>query len=346
MSLVDFLKEKTGYCHEFTSNIVCRCPYCGDSKHHKNKGHLYIHKQLPIFHCVRCDTSGRLSFLLHELDCNDLKSFLSNYKDVPLTPKSKKLSATQSYLKYQKGIFKYRPHLKTNIEQKLSFLSRRHVDIDNESIAKLIVWEIGSFIRKSINILKVLDPMIVYNNMVKKILEDDRYKNDLDHNYVGFLSNNGYYIICRRINDSNNLRYIKISWNSSLYNDLLFFRYKYDNDVINTEYCTCEGIYDCIQLVNYFKYIQHPHNVVAVCGGKRYSNTYKDILLYFTDPVPKYHIYFDNDIKNRNRIVRWLQKRYNNTQIKGFEPIYGDDPYDAISYSITMKKTEPFRSIV
>jgi len=77
--LKTFLRAATGYCHEIHSNIICRCPYCGDSRKHKNKGHLYIDKFRPIFHCVRCNESGRLGKLLLDLQANLSEYNLSKY---------------------------------------------------------------------------------------------------------------------------------------------------------------------------------------------------------------------------------------------------------------------------
>jgi len=45
-------------------HYIIRCPYCGDSVKHFNKGHLYISKLQPVFYCVRCDTGGHISKLL------------------------------------------------------------------------------------------------------------------------------------------------------------------------------------------------------------------------------------------------------------------------------------------
>lgn len=38
-----------------------RCPECGDSQHHPNKGHLSINLAKSVFHCVRCGYGGQLS---------------------------------------------------------------------------------------------------------------------------------------------------------------------------------------------------------------------------------------------------------------------------------------------
>lgn len=50
-----------------SEHYVIRCPYCGDSVKHLNKGHLYITKHIPVFYCVRCDTGGHILKLLNAI---------------------------------------------------------------------------------------------------------------------------------------------------------------------------------------------------------------------------------------------------------------------------------------
>ena len=69
MNYEDWLNEfKRRYKHTVlinkTDHYIIRCPYCGDSYKHPNKGHLYIAKQMPVFYCVRCDTGGHIAKLL------------------------------------------------------------------------------------------------------------------------------------------------------------------------------------------------------------------------------------------------------------------------------------------
>ena len=90
--------EKMVFVNESATDYVYRCPFCGDSSRHSNKGHLYISKTKPIYHCLRCGASGyinRIEEFLHEkskvdyrytlrneLRCFDAKGAASNTSDV------------------------------------------------------------------------------------------------------------------------------------------------------------------------------------------------------------------------------------------------------------------------
>lgn len=55
--------EKISFVEETATDYVYRCPFCGDSAKHRNKGHLYVSKTKPIFHCLRCNASGYINRL-------------------------------------------------------------------------------------------------------------------------------------------------------------------------------------------------------------------------------------------------------------------------------------------
>ncbi|NPB00697.1 MAG: hypothetical protein GXO10_04920 [Crenarchaeota archaeon] len=342
--LIGFLKKKTGWAKETPSNIICRCPFCGDSKKHTNKGHLYIHKSLPMYHCVRCDASGRLSYLLHELDCQKPQQYLESYKDAKLTPSQKvKHFNDKLFPKRQPSLLDRRPVLTTNSNNKINYLLRRNVDIDDPNISKLIIWEPATFIANSISILKHLDPTIAENNMVKKILSDKDYRAGIDSSYIGFISNNGYHITCRRIDDNKaKFRYLKLSWIGDRYNDLLYFASDGDDD-LSPDFVVSEGVFDAIQLYQFLK-DRTESSIISIVGGKRFYNTYVDTLINFVDPEPKYSIFFDMDITNKREIIAKLRKRFENPNIYGYMPLFGKDPDDSIRFC-KIGNSEPFLKI-
>ena len=44
---------------ETQNELICRCPFCGDSKN-ESHGHLYISRRWPVFHCFRCNAQGSI----------------------------------------------------------------------------------------------------------------------------------------------------------------------------------------------------------------------------------------------------------------------------------------------
>jgi len=52
--------------------VVVRCPYCGDSEKHPNKGHMYVEIEYPYrCHCFRNECSTSLDNLLIDLNLYD-----------------------------------------------------------------------------------------------------------------------------------------------------------------------------------------------------------------------------------------------------------------------------------
>lgn len=47
------------------SDLILRCPFCGDSQHHLHKGHFYVNIETGVYHCYRCDISGKLPVSVH-----------------------------------------------------------------------------------------------------------------------------------------------------------------------------------------------------------------------------------------------------------------------------------------
>ena len=52
-NLRKLIKDKKLWVKETTKNIICICPYCGDHKDDRKKGHLYVSKnpEIPVVHC-------------------------------------------------------------------------------------------------------------------------------------------------------------------------------------------------------------------------------------------------------------------------------------------------------
>ena len=60
------------------TELEIRCPYCGDSIKHFNKGHLYLTTSPPyLYRCVKCETSGYVDAkFLHDIGCYDNDTLL------------------------------------------------------------------------------------------------------------------------------------------------------------------------------------------------------------------------------------------------------------------------------
>jgi hypothetical protein len=177
------------------SEIITRCPVCGDSVKNPHKGHLYIENEPPFrVHCQRCKFSSVLnSNFLRELKVhdNELKVFVNKkskqyrYQNNISTRKINKIG-------FQTDSHKI-PILNwtSNHEKKLDYLNDRlGIDIKlNQTKDYKIILDLKEFIKvNKINIL---------NN--KDILPD------LQKDFIGFLSYDENYIVFRNTNKNNNL---------------------------------------------------------------------------------------------------------------------------------------------
>ena len=70
------------------TEIIIRCPYCGDSVKNPNHAHLYVSKYVlpgynsPMFHCMRCGASGPVSKLLRKLGISKSKVDVTPVKSI------------------------------------------------------------------------------------------------------------------------------------------------------------------------------------------------------------------------------------------------------------------------
>lgn len=173
--------------------VVVRCPFCGDSKKSKHKGHFYIRvrpaEDEPIWYkCHRCATGGVMdSYTL---------GLLSLYDDeVDMLAKEHQTNMTRQF--GSKGLrvsdikkIKLLPPLNNAYTRaKLNYLNNRlGIKLTQEDIFKYkIVFNLKDFLS--------------YNN-IKTLTRNPKVIDELDELYVGFLSTNNEFINFRIIDDS------------------------------------------------------------------------------------------------------------------------------------------------
>lgn len=319
--LYDVLKSKiNGYIKFIGSSkeIVTRCPYCGDSIKHQNKGHFYIGESssgLFLYQCKRaecCATGVFSKRVLEDLDVFDLDLFAelnehnlkhSEFKNMNYKPN-----------KIIKDNFNFNIIEKVeNLEEKLSYLKRRIFNFDINDLNKYrIILSIKNYIR----INKISVPI---------------NKNQLDlleKNAIGFRSLNKSCIIFRFINDSSGYRYykLKITEDDNIYgieNNINL------NEVDNLKINIAEGIFDIINIERRLK--SNCNNEIFLAANSadyiskieyiaRYSGFLNlDISIYRDSdaPIKKILSQFKNSIfKNNIRIYsNSLAKDYTDTDI-------------------------------
>lgn len=168
--------------------INCRCKECGDSIH-KKSAHFYIsipHNETEpsLYYCHKCGTSGIVSYKkLIEWDIFDQEVALDleNYnKTISILPKNNKYLGSKTY---------YLAHTYTKIDEKSEFkrqyiCNRIGYDLSYNDLSNLKI------------ILNLMD--ILEENRIQKFTRDHNILNDLDREFVGFLSKDNAFLNMRR----------------------------------------------------------------------------------------------------------------------------------------------------
>lgn len=277
--------------HEWNSahtNVVTRCPYCGDSKNILH-GHFSIKidtnsDSIMLYRCLKCNETGVLSSQVVEDIGIYLESDIAKALDVLNRPNSKSTYGRQKPLNYKVPI-KIDP---VDSKPKLNYLKDRlGIDFTPEMISESkIILSFMDFLNSN----KIKLPEHI-NPKLAKIIEG---------NYIGFLSANNNKITFRRIGNNENLkRYIKLSIDP--YNTSPNNFYSLVNPSVDLMYDhpihvhIAEGTFDILGIkYNLEHQSSQTHLFYASCGYN--FNTIIKWLIYMgvnTDLV--IHLYSDND---------------------------------------------------
>ena len=306
-----FLKQKTGFVKEDSlgREIITRCPFCGDSVRHKNKGHLYINKETGVYNCFRCPASGHISYLLSFLE---YRGDLPEFKEVAF---EQKRNLANKFKHIKEVVF---PECDDQVKYDY-IVNKRNIHLDdNSDVYYRIIWNLDTFLRQN----KLYIPFDIKPRLYQMLVYD----------YVGFLSYYGSLITLRTINNRK-LRYFKLP-----------LKYVEDYYVINQlDYSTtypnvviCEGVFDVLHAINK---LQLPNAVYVAAGTKFYKKCFFWTLMAFGITYCNTHVILDYD----RSYVRYRSFEQFSKQIKYYIPIQGDDIADCVDYSIVVDRDFPYR---
>ena len=294
-NILNFLRQQTGYARETSNDIICRCPFCGDSIKHKNKGHLYISKEYGIFHCFRCSSAGSVIYLFQVLQYEGKSPF------------KRKLLPTNQFKRfsYKRKFVKLHEPLESDYE-KVAYINNRvgHVD----TFKYRIIWNLERF--------------LLNNNITIQL--DSRIYHQLNNNYVGFLSFCGNKLIFRAIDNKCSRRYFTLQLSE-----------EYDYYVIKTfnfdtwpHIIVCEGVFDVISAISKLKL-----NGVYIASNVKFSLTcikWLMMLMGFTKP----DITIVLDVDARQYINKFSKIKHLVRKFQFVIPIDGKDINECKEYSI------------
>lgn len=285
-------------------NIICNCPWC-DVGRVTSKPHLWISLETPIFHCFRgdCNKSGLVKKLISKIEGNDNADNFIN--------KDKIKQYQTERIRFKKNIFKPKeivlPELREDFFKLKAFYIQKRLKFSNIPLhmIKGLVFDINKLIE--INNIQ-LD---------EKVL---RFKDYLQTNFVGFLTENQSCISLRNIDPNSSFRYYKLNIQPS---QLLDYYKLYGGNRNSRDIIMAEGIFDI--------YAEHIYDALGIKNNARayiaalstsYAAAIKSVI--FNEQVfrPIIHILSDKEIPEEyyrkimffnSHLVDCLKVYYNKT---------------------------------
>lgn len=281
--------------------FLCRCPFCGDSRHLKS-AHFYINlpnsDDTPVmYHCKKCNVSGILSrSILRDLGVEVIDGDMLS----DLISRHKKLSGN-----FIRGSNKNRSLYKFNTRYDLISMSKM-----SEDKMKYINDRLGLNLsyQDMIDCKIVLNVLDLYNTNGQNLdyTRDKRIVQELNDSFLGFLGYNNGSINMRNLRPGEVSKYVDKRYvNYNLFKDLeetsKYYIIPTIVDTLNPEPIKihiAEGPFDILSIF-YNLYNGNKYNsIYASIGGKSYINLVKFLLCDLKIINAEIHIYFDNDVKN------------------------------------------------
>ena len=284
--------------------FLCRCPFCGDSKHLKS-AHLYINlpesEDVPVmYHCKKCNTSGVLNRnVLRELGVEVVDQDLLS----DLIKRHKKLSgnfvrgSNKNRSIYKFPIVYDRISLNDNTSNKLNYINNRlGIKLDyNDCIESKIV----------LNLYDLYD-----RNNSLSFTRDKRIVNELNDSFIGFLGYNNGVLNMRNLKDKKDYskyldkRYVNYNLFSpeQLAGTSKYYIIPNEIDTLNPEPVKihiAEGPFDILSIFYNLNNGNKYNSIYASIEGKSYMNLIKFLLADLKIINAEIHVYFDNDVSDK-----------------------------------------------
>lgn len=277
------------------SEVVCRCPYCGDSKDPKH-AHLYIsvpqnEEEISQYHCKKCPAHGVVDVdLLRKIGCEDT-------------------SLLVEVSKHNSEVFKL-PKYKSIKQIDVYPLNMGYVRQDPMNEAKLgyINSRIGSnFSISDLASLKIF--LNLYDIINTNHLELTRHQmtcNDLDKWFMGFISYDNSFAGLRKLTNRElyktiNKRYINYTLVNKTNDAKNFYVIPTMIDILNpapVKIHLAEGQFDILSIFYNLNNCNRNQNIYIACGGKSYTQALEFILLETGIINYELHYYPDKDVTN------------------------------------------------
>lgn len=291
------------------SEVVLRCPFCGDSDN-KRHAHFYIsvpqrQEDISMYHCKKCSSKGIFDEeLLRRLGCQDnelLIDVIQHNAELMKMPKYKSLKTINVYpLKFN------RYSNRVDNKYKLDYINNR----------------IGSTFRiedlPKVKIFLNLYDIINQNSL--ELYRDKRICDSLDRYFIGFLSYDNSFCGLRKVCDDSiqlyhsiNKRYVNYSLVNKSNDGKNYYVIPTQFNIIDSTPVNIhitEGQFDILSVFYNLCGCNIYQNIYMACGGKSYSQALEFILE--ETGVINYivHFYPDKDVTDyqfENSVLRRIR---------------------------------------
>jgi len=205
LKLKEILVEAGIYKKDSAKNYICICPYCGDHKDDRKKGHLYVstNPEVPIAHCFYSGCAAPITKLIKDLTgSNKLAGEVISLEE------QKKAQYKRSKIKkfrHRTNDYKLPEITHESYPAKRLYLKRRTINrLNPEEIPNLIL-DFSNFLQDNrLDIVGDGDGKILSNQEFDMIAQS----------FVGFLSRHHTTIYSRSCDESLWMKFKKISLQS------------------------------------------------------------------------------------------------------------------------------------
>ena len=288
--------------------VNCRCLYCPDSRNPNSK-HFYIsipqnEYDYSKYYCHKCHAKGVVSYKkLIEWNIYDENIAID------LINHNKKCSTKSSNNKYTS-----KDHYRiNNITTSDSEISKIKLDYLNDRIGTHFNYQ---DLRDLKIVLNLND--IIKDNYITDLTRDPNIVNQLDINFLGFISIDNAFLNMRRVCDEGHVyksidkRYINYKLYDKFDTSERFYTIPTQVDLCNPQRVkihVAEGPFDILSI--YENVRRREPGIYTSIGG----SNYKGIAMYFLEtyklPYSEFHYYPDNDqygsIQNMQMIAQYLR---------------------------------------
>lgn len=227
VKLKEILVQSNVFVKDKNKNYICICPYCGDHKDPKKRGHLYVSKnpRIPVFHCWYCGFSAPIPKLIKDLtgDTNIAELVISNQEIQENYKATKKISAKKRFEPYKLPLI----DSDSFSNKRLYVRQRTNNEIEIEKIPGLVFNFIEFF---KINNLDIVGEKNVITNYEADLLQK---------HFIGFLSEHNTMLYCRNCDPAASFKFKKVELQSESFNLLDYWSLKVEdpsrNIVVLTE---------------------------------------------------------------------------------------------------------------